>query len=87
MVFDNAAFFGDFAIDLTVNGVQTRGIFDDAYAEAFAGMVGGTAPALILPSSVAVQRGHAVVVDGTGYTVTSIEPDGTGITLLRLSES
>lgn len=87
MSFSDTAFFSDFAIDLTVNGVPARGIFDNAYAEAFSGMVGGTSPALILQSSVAVQRGHVVVVDGTGYTVTSVEPDGTGITLLRLAES
>lgn len=87
MWFDNAAFFSDFAVDVTINGIPARGIFDDAYAEAFSGMVGGASPALILPSSVAVQRGQPVVVGGTGYTVTSIEPDGTGITLLRLAES
>lgn len=87
MNFNSAAFFSDFAIDLTVNGVAARGIFDDAYGSAFGGFVDGSGPMVRLPSSVSSMRGNPVVVSGTTYTITSVEPDGTGITLLRLDKA
>lgn len=90
MQFADAAFFTDFAIDLTVNGVPVRGIFDNAYGSAFGGMIDGSGPMVRLPSSTAagiVKRGDPVVVESTAYTVTAVEPDGTGLTLLRLSEA
>lgn len=87
MTFETAAFFSDFAIDITVNGIAARGIFDDAYGESFGGMVAGSGPMLRLSSSVAVARGNTVVVSAKTYTVTGIEPDGTGITTLRLNEA
>ena len=84
------AFFSDFGIDLTVNGVPVRGIFDNAFGSAFGGMIDGTGPMVRLPSSTAagiVKRGDAVVIGSTGYTVTTVEPDGTGLALLRLEEA
>lgn len=87
MVFEDAAFFTDFAIDVTVNGVATRGIFDNAYGSAFGGMIDGSGPIVRVPSSVAATRGNPVIVNATSYVVTGVEPDGTGITTLRLDEA
>jgi hypothetical protein len=87
MWLDNAAFFTDFAIDLTVDGVAVRGVFDNPYAAAFGGMVGGSGPQVFVPSETVVSRGSAVVIGAKTYTVTGIEPDGTGITLLRLDDA
>lgn len=83
------AFFTDFATDLTVNGVPVRGIFDDAFGSAFGGMIDGSGPMVRLPSSTAagiVKRNDAVVIGAASYIVTGIEPDGTGLTLLRLEK-
>lgn len=86
MVFEDAAFFSDFAIDLTVNGVSVRGIFDNAYGSAFGGMIDGSGPMVRLPSSVLAARGNPVVIASTQYVITSVEPDGTGLTVLRLEQ-
>ena len=87
MNFADPAFFTDFAIDVTVNGVSARGIFDNGFAAAFGGMVDGTSPVLHLLSAVPVSRGDAVIISGASYTVTGIEPDGTGVTQLRLDKA
>ena len=84
MTFVDPAFFSDFAIDLTVNGVAVRGIFDNAFGSAFGGMIDGSGPMVRLPSSVPAARGNPVVIASTQYVITSVEPDGTGLTVLRL---
>lgn len=76
-------FFADYGIAATVAGVSVIGIFDKAYQERF-GMVSGSAPALIVPSTVSSTEGDIVVVSGTTYKVASVEPDGTGLTVLVL---
>lgn len=84
---DLAPYFADFGIDATVGGVSVRGIFDAAYAAPL-GMA-SSAPALTISAAAApaVAEGDAVVIGATSYAVTAVEPDGTGMTLLRLRES
>ena len=86
MTFVDPAFFSDFSIDLTVNGVAVRGIFDNAFGRAFGGMIDGSGPMVRLPSSVLAARGNPVVIASTQYVITSVEPDGTGLTVLRLEQ-
>ena len=86
MTFVDPAFFSNFAIDLTVNGVAVRGIFDNAFGSAFGGMIDGSGPMVRLPSSVLAARGNPVVIASTQYVITSVEPDGTGLTVLRLEQ-
>ncbi len=78
------AYMQDFAVPVTVGGVAVRAIFDAAYADPL-GMAGNqpvlTVAADDLP---AVAVGQAVTVNAVNYTVTGIEPDGTGITTLIL---
>ena len=81
------AFFTDFAIDITVNGLPARGIFDNGFASAFGGMVDGTSPVLHLISTLPVERGNPVIIAGKNYTVVGVEPDGTGVTQLRLDKA
>lgn len=79
-----ADFVVDFGIDVTRNGSATvSGIFDKAYAEAF-GMIAGNDPVFRCLSSVGMARGDTLVISGTTYTVTEIQPDGTGIDLCKL---
>ena len=80
-------FFADFGVSATLAGNTVTGIFDDAYGESFGGMVAGSGPMFRLPSSIAVTSGDALVHASTTYTVVGIEPDGTGLTLLRLQKA
>lgn len=68
-----------------VSGVE--GIFDKDYAETFG--ISGAAPALRIISTAAPSAavGDAVTLGAVSYTITAIEPDGTGMTLLRLQEA
>jgi hypothetical protein len=87
MNFTDAAFFNEFAVEVTLAGQPVRGIFDDAYGESFGGMIAGSGPMFRLPSSVAVTSGASMVHGSATYTVVGIEPDGTGISLLRLEKA
>lgn len=75
-----------FAVNATIGGSQVAVIYEAAYADAF-GLVAGTAPVLLASSAdvSSVALGDAVTVEAVGYTVTGIEPDGTGLTRLRLN--
>lgn len=84
---NTAPLFADFGVDITLNGIATRGIFDNAFGAAFGGLIDGSGPMVRLPSSIAVSRGNPVIINATNYVVTGIEPDGTGITTLRLDEA
>jgi hypothetical protein len=80
---DRAPFFDDFGATATKSGVAVAGIFDAAYADTF-DMVGGNSPVFRCQASSGVVRGNTLVINGTSYTVTVAEPDGTGMTLCRL---
>lgn len=71
----------------TVKGTAVTGIFDASYTEEF-GMA-GTGPVLRIASAdvPTVAQGDAVAVGSANYTVAAVEPDGTGVTLLRLQEA
>ena len=85
-------FFADFAAtSCSVNGVVVRAIFENDYSLGGVGLAGmsGTQPTLMLPTASisADPVGQAAVVDGTSYVVAAHEPDGTGISLLRLERA
>ena len=82
---DLAPFFADFGLTATVGAVTCTGIFDNAYAQAL-GFTAGTAPVLIVKAAdvPAVSQGTSVVVVYGSFVVTDVEPDGTGLLLLRL---
>ena len=68
-----------------VTGVE--GIFDKEYGDALG--VAGNSPVLRIATTAApaVAVGSAVTISAVSYVVTAIEPDGTGMTLLRLEKS
>jgi hypothetical protein len=80
-----APFMADFAVDATIGGLTVLGIFDDTYQDAL-GLVAGSQPALLLPTSDVglAGVGDSVTVAGTSYTIAAIQPDGVGITRLLL---
>jgi hypothetical protein len=83
-----APFFSvdEFAVDATLGGVAVRGIFDTAYLEPLGNLIESSGPVFTLPSVDAASAAHGttLVVAATTYKVCGIEPDGTGVTLLRL---
>jgi hypothetical protein len=74
----------ELATAATLDGASVTGIFDNAYTEAF-GMA-SRAPMFTLPSAnaAAATQASVLVVDGSTYRVTSVQPDGTGVTTLML---
>lgn len=71
----------------TDDPVPVNGIFDKAYVDPL-GVVEGAAPVFTCAAASvpAVKHGDALTIDGTTYTVRGVEPDGTGVVLLRLEE-
>lgn len=69
----------------TIGGVSLDVIFRNGYGEAM-GFIGGGSPQIACASAkvAGVAKGAAVSVDGTAYLVAEINPDGTGITVLKL---
>jgi hypothetical protein len=78
----------DFAVAGTLNGVAVTGIFDNQYFEPLGGDVQGAEPVFVLPtaSSSSAAHGQSLVIGATTYKVRGVEPDGTGVTLLRLEK-
>lgn len=79
------AYFADFGVDCTVDGVAAKGIFDQTYLQSL-GFVSGNNPVLVVTDAVVVAVDDAVVIDAVNYTVASKQPDGTGIVLLELEQ-
>ncbi len=85
---DIAAYFDDFGVDATVAGAAVRGIFDNGFLIAL-GVTAGSGPVLLVDSAgvTSAAQGGTVTLPGGSYTITAMEPDGTGMTLLRLQEA
>jgi hypothetical protein len=90
---DLTAFFStdDFAVSALYNGTTTINvILYTAYYEENMGRVGfeGSAPvALARTADVpGVAHGVSLVIYGVTYSVVGVEPDGTGLTTLRLEK-
>lgn len=85
---DLSPFFADHGVNATVGAVTCLGIFDNIFLETM-GFTAGSRPTLLVKSAdvPAVAENTAVSVPAGSYTVTTIEPDGTGLTLLRLQEA
>ena len=74
-------------VDALLAGLPVQGIFDAEYLEVDMGSgIQSSGPALTLPSAnvPANSGGAAVTVNGKTYKVVESQPDGTGMTVLRL---
>lgn len=82
----NAVALASFAnATAVIGGVAIDVIFRNSYGEAL-GFIGGGNPQIACASTdvSSIARGAAVSVDGVSYLVAEIDPDGTGITVLKL---
>lgn len=86
---DLTAFFApaEFATTATLDGASVAGIFDNAYVDVLG--IASRAPMFTLRSvdAAAATQASVLVVDGAAYRVTSVQPDGTGVTTLTLERS
>jgi hypothetical protein len=95
MTEDLSVFFDvtEHATRAVLDNVEVAGIFDNGYGREL-GVVGVLEPAFTLPSAqcTRVHEGSSLrIVDGAHagrrYVVTTPEPDGTGVTVLRLQKA
>lgn len=74
-----------------LDNVQVTGIFDNGSRQALDGLTGGVVvqdPTFTMPTAgcARARRGSTLRIDQVPYLVQEIEPDGTGVTVLRLSK-
>lgn len=81
---DHSAFLIDFGVDAVVDGRIVRGIFDAAYADPLG--IAGSMPALLCVETLVAHaaQGDNVTLGGDDYTIAAIQPDGTGMAILKL---
>ncbi len=84
-----APFFStsDFAVAALWNGATSVNvIFDRAYIGALANVVEASGPVFTCAAEdiPGVKHGDTFVIDSTTYKVVGVEPDGTGVVLIRL---
>ena len=69
--------------------IVVSGIFDNEYGAAFDGFVGSQQPTFICKTddlSAGIQ-GQLCTINDVAYEITNIEPDGVGMTTLRLRKT
>lgn len=86
---DLAPFFdvaGGFAENATAGASTFPVVFDNGYQSAMGGLVESTGPTCQAKTSdvAGLSQGSGITINGTAYTVTGVEPDGTGVTTLQL---
>lgn len=77
----------DFAVDVTFNSTTFSGIFDDAF-EVVVDNVETTQPVVKVKDTdiTGMVHGNNVTINSIVYNVTALRPDGTGLTLVLLSQ-
>lgn len=77
----------DHGTECSIKGRTLYAIFDAQYQEQLG--VSGSGPALTCATEdvADVPRGEVVTVGADSYRVVAVEPDGTGITVLRLQRT
>ncbi len=85
---DLAPYFAEFGVSAAISGGSLQGIFDARPGQAF-GYVDTVGPTFTFATAgwPAVARGAAITIASVAYTVTGIEPDGTGVTVVTLQRA
>jgi hypothetical protein len=92
MLAENLSVFFDatsagFATSATLpGGAVVPVVFDNAYLSGLGGMIESNGPQLMGKTSdlAALAHGDTVTISAAPYTVTGIQPDGTGVTMIQL---
>jgi len=82
-------FFRDFGVQATLGPAHVRGVFDNAFMDAGSMGAYGTQPIFTCASVdlSGVQVGQAATVQSIAYRIVGIEPDGTGVSVVRLERT
>lgn len=86
---DQLAFLSDFGVSATINKTSiVTGIFDDKFlmVDDLDLNIESSEPQFLCRSSdvTGITDGMTLVVNGTNYLITTLEPDGTGFTVITL---
>lgn len=86
---DQLAMLTDYGVTATINGTITvTGIFDDKFlmVDDLSLNIESSEPQLLCRSSdlTGVTNDMTLVVNSTNYVITTLEPDGTGFTVITL---
>lgn len=85
LVEDYAPFFADVGVVATLaSGATVRGIFDNGFIDTFGVAESEKAFTAASTEVATLAYGDTVSIAGTVYTVAELQPDGTGITRVRL---
>lgn len=85
MVEHLAGFFADFGVTATLPSTAVvRGIFDASYQDVLGVSNDGPAFTVGTADVASLDHGDTITIGASAYTVRAIEPDGTGMTVLRL---
>ncbi|MCP4989340.1 MAG: hypothetical protein GY928_25775 [Colwellia sp.] len=80
----------EFAVDITYNSTTIQGVFDNEFSSAVEGEMGieSTVPQVMVKTSdvASVVHGEVMIIESVNYNIIGIQPDGTGMTLILLSE-
>jgi hypothetical protein len=80
----------EFAVDITYNAGTIQGIFDAEFSSAVEGEMGieSTVPQVMVKTSdvSSAVHGQTMTINSVVYKIIGIQPDGTGTTLILLSE-
>jgi hypothetical protein len=80
----------EFAVDVTYNAATIQGIFNDAFDAAVESEVGieSSVPQVKVRSSdvVAAVHNETMTINSVVYNIIGLNPDGTGITVVLLSQ-
>lgn len=78
------SFFTDFAVPATIRGRQVPVIFDEQYIDVLGAESGQ--PAATCESAMVedVEQDDDMQVNGRTFRIIGVQPDGTGVTVLRL---
>jgi hypothetical protein len=84
-----STFFKDFGVQATLGLASVRGVFDNAFVDAGGLGAYGTQPIFTCASAdlAGVQVGQSATVQATAYRIVGIEPDGTGVSVVRLERT
>ena len=86
-----AAYMVDFGAQATLNGRAVRVIFENRHADAFDLSMNTSTPqaglSTAVPEELGAAQGSTLTIGTTAYRVTSVQPDGTGWTTLKLQEA
>lgn len=87
---DIRAIVDDCGVTIQVGSGEIRAVYDNPYAALTDdyGIVGGSQRILYCVSGdvTSLKIGSSVTIDGKTYKVISIEPDGTGLTTIKVGE-